>query len=181
MPLTWLWQARRDNRHGYNDTSSRPPKDLGGVSAVSATLAKGGTSGAMMPELPAAWSIPAPGTRGKCGGINIRNHGLAFAFSSWSQPILVMLMQVINKYPEVNQVEVSTHEIYRLVFKEYPDVLDVKQVSKLLGISTKTVYKLINNGTLPCLKVGREFRILKVTVMKYMRAFGIPDISKNNQ
>lgn len=81
----------------------------------------------------------------------------------------------------MNQVEVSTHEIYRLVFKEYPDVLDVKQVSKLLGISTKTVYKLINNGTLPCLKVGREFRILKVTVMKYMRAFGIPDVSKNNQ
>jgi excisionase family DNA binding protein len=68
-----------------------------------------------------------------------------------------------------------------LVFKEYPDVLDVKQVSKLLGISTKTVYKLINNGTLPCLKVGREFRILKVTVMKYMRVFGIPDVSKNNQ
>lgn len=81
----------------------------------------------------------------------------------------------------MNQVEVSTHEIYRLVFKEYPDVLDVKQVSKLLGISTKTVYKLINNGTLPCLKVGREFRILKVTVMKYMKAFGILDVSKNNQ
>jgi len=73
-------------------------------------------------------------------------------------------------------VEVNTNEVYRLIFKEYPDVLDVKQVSKLLGISTKTVYKLINNGTLPCLKVGREFRILKVAVMKYMRAFGIPEI-----
>jgi hypothetical protein len=49
----------------------------------------------MMPEPPAAWSIPAPGMRGKYGEINIRNHGLAFAFSSLSQPILVMLMQVI--------------------------------------------------------------------------------------
>jgi len=86
----------RDNRHGYNDPSSRPPKDLGGVSAVCATLAKGGTGGAMMPEPPAAWSIPAPGTRGKYGGINIRNHRLAFAFLSWSQPILVMLMQIMN-------------------------------------------------------------------------------------
>lgn len=75
-------------------------------------------------------------------------------------------------------MEVGTQEIYRLLFKEYPDVLDVKQVSKLLGISTKTVYKLINDGTLPCLKVGREFRILKVTVMKYLKAFGIPDIQK---
>lgn len=78
-------------------------------------------------------------------------------------------------------MEVTTHEVYRLIFKEYPDVLDVKQVSKLLGISTKTVYKLINNGTLPSLKVGREFRILKVTVMKYMRVFKDLDISKNDQ
>lgn len=39
---------------GHNDTSSRPPKDLGGASAVCATLAKGGTSGAMMLEPPAA-------------------------------------------------------------------------------------------------------------------------------
>lgn len=73
-------------------------------------------------------------------------------------------------------MEVSTNdEIYRLVFKEYPDVLDVKQVSKLLGVSTKTVYKLINDRTLSCLKVGREFRILKVTVMNYMRAFEKPE------
>jgi hypothetical protein len=50
----------------------------------------------MMPEPPAAWSIPAPRMRGKYGEINIRNHGLAFAFLSWSQPILVMLMQVIK-------------------------------------------------------------------------------------
>lgn len=78
-------------------------------------------------------------------------------------------------------MEVGTKEIYRLLFKEYPDVLDVKQVSKLLGISTKTVYKLINDGTLPCLKVGREFRILKATMMKYMKAFEIPDIQNNLQ
>jgi excisionase family DNA binding protein len=78
-------------------------------------------------------------------------------------------------------VENSTNEIFRLVFKDYPDVLDVKQVSKILGISTKTVYKLINNETLSFLKVGREFRILKVTVMKYMKAFGFSEKSKNDQ
>lgn len=78
-------------------------------------------------------------------------------------------------------MSVSTQEIYRLLFKEYPDVLDVKLVSKLLGISTKTVYKLINSGDLPCLKVGREFRILKVAVMKYMDAFGASDKQENIQ
>ena len=59
-------------------------------------------------------------------------------------------------------------------FKEYPDVLDVKQVSILLGVSTKTVYRLLREGSLASLKIGREFRIPKVNVMKYIKVFGSP-------
>lgn len=69
-------------------------------------------------------------------------------------------------------MNVSPNEIYRIVFKEYPDVMDVKQVSKLLGVSTKTVYKLIRDGSLSSLKVGREFRVPKVNVMRYVKVFG---------
>ena len=69
-------------------------------------------------------------------------------------------------------MDVCTQEIYHVVFKEYPDVLDVKQVSVLLGVSTKVVYRLVNNGTIVSLKVGREFRIPKVNVMKYVKIFG---------
>jgi len=68
-------------------------------------------------------------------------------------------------------MEISVQEIYRSVFKEYPDVLDVKQVSKALGVSTKTVYKLLKNGTIESLKIGREFRVPKVNVMRYVRVF----------
>ena len=71
-------------------------------------------------------------------------------------------------------MELSTQEIYRIVFKEYPDVMDVKQVSKLLGVSTKTVYRLLREGALDSLKIGREFRIPKVNVMKYMKVFAPP-------
>jgi len=60
------------------------------------------------------------------------------------------------------------------VFKEYPDVLDVKQVSKVLGVSTKTVYRLLREGALDSLKIGREFRVPKVVVMKYIKVFGSP-------
>ena len=66
-------------------------------------------------------------------------------------------------------MEISTQEMYRIVFREYPEVLDVKQVSKLLGVSTKTVYKLIKAGSLAALRIGREFRFPKVSIMKYMR------------
>lgn len=66
----------------------------------------------------------------------------------------------------------SKQEIYNSVFKEYPDVLDVKQVSSILGVSTKTVYKLIRNGSISSLKVGRGFRIPKMFLIKYMKVFG---------
>jgi len=68
-------------------------------------------------------------------------------------------------------MEISTQDIYSSVFRDYPDVLDVKQVSLLLGVSTKTVYRLLRDGTIVSLKVGREFRIPKVTVMKYVKVF----------
>ena len=68
-------------------------------------------------------------------------------------------------------MEISTQDIYSSVFRDYPDVLDVKQVSLLLGVSTKTIYRLLRDGTIVSLKVGREFRIPKVTVMKYVKVF----------
>ena len=56
-----------------------------------------------------------------------------------------------------------------IIFKDYPDVLDVKQISNLLGVSTKMVYKLIKDGTLLALKIGREFRVPKVTLIKLLK------------
>ena len=67
-----------------------------------------------------------------------------------------------------------TQEIYKNVFKEYPDILDVKQVSTILGVSTKVVYRLLNEGSISSLKIGREFRIPKVNVMRYVKIFGSP-------
>ena len=71
-------------------------------------------------------------------------------------------------------MEPSKQELYRVVFKEYPDVMDAKQVSALLGVSVKTVYRLLRDGSLASLKVGREFRIPKVAVMRYVKVFGSP-------
>jgi excisionase family DNA binding protein len=66
-------------------------------------------------------------------------------------------------------MSISAKDMYRAVFKEYPDVLDVKQVSRLLNVSTKTVYRLLRSGELDSLKIGRAFRIPKVNVMKYVK------------
>ena len=68
----------------------------------------------------------------------------------------------------------NTQELYSNIFKDYPDVLNVKQVSELLGVSTKTVYGLLKAETLASLKVGREFRIPKVNVLKYLNILEPP-------
>ena len=68
-------------------------------------------------------------------------------------------------------MELHAQDLYKNVFKEYPDVLDVKQVSGILGVSTKVVYRLLNNGTIVSLKIGRAFRIPKVSIMKYIKIF----------
>lgn len=69
-------------------------------------------------------------------------------------------------------MDLCTEDIYRSVFKEYPDILDVKDVCTLLGVSPKVVYRLLNNEIIVSLKVGRAFRIPKVNVMRYVKIFG---------
>ena len=66
-------------------------------------------------------------------------------------------------------MSINAKEAFCAVFKDYPDVLDVKQVSQLLSVSTKTVYRLLRTGNMDCLKVGREFRVPKVSVMRYVK------------
>lgn len=62
---------------------------------------------------------------------------------------------------------IDNKHIYKLVFKNYPDILNIKQVSTILGVSKKTVYNLIKKGVFSCIKVGREYRIPKVNVVQY--------------
>lgn len=71
----------------------------------------------------------------------------------------------------------NQQEAYRMVFKEYPDILDVVQMSLLLKVSKKTAYKLLKQGKIDCLKVGREYKIPKANLIKYLLM--IPDNQRN--
>ena len=65
--------------------------------------------------------------------------------------------------------ELGADEIYKHVLQDYPDILDVNQVSTILGVSTKTVYRLLDEGSLASLKVGRAFKIPKLYVLQYVK------------
>lgn len=59
-----------------------------------------------------------------------------------------------------------------IVLKDYPDVMDIEQMCQILSVSTKTGYKLIREGKIACLKIGRSFRIPKANIKKYLLAVG---------
>lgn len=63
----------------------------------------------------------------------------------------------------------NQQEAYKTIFREYPDILDVEQMSKLLSVSKKTAYRLLKQGAVDSLKVGREYKIPKVNIIKYLR------------
>ena len=65
--------------------------------------------------------------------------------------------------------QLSQEKAYRIMLKRYPDVLDVKQMCEILGVSTKTGYALIQENKIESLKVGRAYRIPKPFLLSYLR------------
>lgn len=57
---------------------------------------------------------------------------------------------------------------YALIFREYPDVVPVSQLSQMLCISEKTAYRLLKDNKIEHFKVGRTYRIPKINVLAYM-------------
>lgn len=60
-------------------------------------------------------------------------------------------------------------DTYSMMLKEYPDLMDINQMSQALGVSTKTGYKLIREGKITAMKVGRTYRISKIHLLTYLK------------
>ncbi len=69
----------------------------------------------------------------------------------------------------MNSVSViNQRDAYKLMLKEYPDVMDIGQMCEILCISTKTAYRILREGKICCLKVGRSYRIPKAHLFTYL-------------
>ena len=59
---------------------------------------------------------------------------------------------------------------YKLLFTDYPDVVNVEQMCEMLGgISTKTAYQLLKTGSIKSFIVGKRYRIPKINIMEYLQ------------
>ena len=75
-----------------------------------------------------------------------------------------------------NPSHISQREAYQFMLKDYPDVLNIDQMCEILSVSTKTGYKIIKEGGICCLKVGRAYRIPKAHLFSYL-CIGLQTVS----
>ena len=55
--------------------------------------------------------------------------------------------------------------------KKYRDVMSLSEVAEYLNVSTKLASRLIKEGKIFAVKVGREYRIAKGSVMRFVRGW----------
>lgn len=66
----------------------------------------------------------------------------------------------------MTKAEIS--ELYKLMFTEYPDIVTIVDLQKMLGISNKYAYKLVNDGYIVGRRIGSSIKIPKVNVINYV-------------
>ena len=54
------------------------------------------------------------------------------------------------------------------MFRQYPDVIDVHTLQKMLSISRHHAYSLITSGQIKGRKVGKSYKIPKVYVIDFL-------------
>lgn len=62
--------------------------------------------------------------------------------------------------------------IHSLMFRDYPDVVDLKQLGEMLRVSTKTACRLLRENKIEHFRIGRIYKIPKIHVLKYLKVEG---------
>lgn len=63
----------------------------------------------------------------------------------------------------------NSQRYYKSMFKDYPDVVNVRQLQTMLGgISKKLAYHLLQNNIIKSIKIGRQYKITKADVILYL-------------
>lgn len=75
---------------------------------------------------------------------------------------------IFNENDERRNFMDKENATQQALFSEYPDVVNVEQLSVMLGISTKTAYRLLKEEKIKSIHIGRTYRIAKIHILKYL-------------
>lgn len=66
-------------------------------------------------------------------------------------------------------VNISTKDACLVMFKGYPDVVSVEQMSEMLGICDKTAYRILRANLIEHFMIGRIYKIPKLHILSYLK------------
>ena len=87
--------------------------------------------------------------------------------------IFCLFLRFGEKYGEKNKGDFYMNNnkketLYKYMFPEYPDVVSINQLRKMLGISRHLAYDLVTTQKIYSLRIGNSFKIPKVCVVDYI-------------
>ncbi len=69
----------------------------------------------------------------------------------------------------MNSQNENTKLYYKILFKDYPDIVRVKDLQKMLPKMGKNkIYKLLQEKEVLSKKIGRDYYIPKISVIEYL-------------
>ena len=80
------------------------------------------------------------------------------------------LPSFIHRFLEVVFPMEEITATYTQLFQNYPDVVSTLQLCEMLGVSERTVYRLLVTNQIKHFKVGRAYRIPKVNVFAFVES-----------
>lgn len=54
------------------------------------------------------------------------------------------------------------------MLKEYPDIMSLKDLMRVLDIGKNKAYELLNNKSIEHFRIGNSFKIPKISVINYI-------------
>lgn len=62
----------------------------------------------------------------------------------------------------------NMNEVSTLMFKDYPDCVNAKELQQMLGIKRTKTYELLKDGKIKSIKIGKDYKISKLNVIAYL-------------
>ena len=62
----------------------------------------------------------------------------------------------------MKNIDIQT--LYKLLFADYPDIVTVRQLQVMLGISRHAAYDLLTDGSIRGLKLGNAYKVIRYVV-----------------
>lgn len=70
----------------------------------------------------------------------------------------------------MNKSEIK--ELYGVMFTDFPDIVTIQDMQKMLGISRHLAYDLINDGSVNGRMIGHTYKIPKISIINYVLSAG---------